>query len=109
MKKLETPLRSNYTRFVIFDGKDFATLRSFYRNIAQQLNFPDYFSYNLDSLDELINDLSWIEESKIIVLIVNLDQFLHEEDEEIKAIILQMLDNASSDNDILDFQFYYKT
>lgn len=61
------------------DGQKCAVLLHFYEEIAKALNFPDYFMPNFDSLDECINDLSWIEENEIRLLIFNYEDLLFEE------------------------------
>ncbi|HQV78943.1 MAG: barstar family protein [Chitinophagales bacterium] len=66
-----------YLAFI--DGQRCVVLSHFYEEIAKALNFPDYFVPNFDSLDECINDLSWIEENEIRLLIFNYDDLLFEE------------------------------
>lgn len=61
------------------DGQQCAVLAHFYEEIAKALNFPDYFSHNFDSLDECMNDLSWISENEIRLLIFNYEDLLFEE------------------------------
>lgn len=82
----------------IIDGKETPTLRSFYEVLAKTLEFPDYFGFNLDSLDELLNDLSWIENEKIAIQIINSDQFLINERNKDKIItLLDLLDATCED------------
>lgn len=61
------------------DGLKAHTLRGFYEEIAKALNFPEYFGFNLDSLDEMLNDLSWLEHKKIAICINNSESFIEKE------------------------------
>lgn len=108
MTKLDGPIIIDKTLFLIIDGKDCSTLKSFYENIGKQLNFPDYFTYNLDSFDELMNDLSWIDESQIILLIINFDLFLNQEENKKQKAVIQILDNAILENEFIHFEWFYK-
>lgn len=36
--------------------------------LARQLNFPDYFGWNWDALDECLRDLSWLPAGKIVLV-----------------------------------------
>ncbi|HMU97778.1 MAG TPA: barstar family protein [Chitinophagales bacterium] len=108
MTKLDRPIITDETLFLIIDGKDCPTLKNFYENIGEQLQFPDYFAFNLDSFDELMNDLSWIDEPQIILLIVNFELFLGQEEKEKLKAITQILDNAILENDFIHFEWFYK-
>ena len=66
-------------RIAKIDGLKAHTLRGFYEEMAKALDFPDYFGFNLDSLDELLNDLSWIDEEKILVFIEKSEHFIEKE------------------------------
>ncbi len=85
------------------DGKKCKTLEKFFKSIASELKFPDYFGNNLDSFDEMINDLTWLEEEAVIIIIKNLESLLidaideSEEDEDYKGLILSLLDQAADD------------
>jgi RNAse (barnase) inhibitor barstar len=37
------------------------------RYIAAELNFPDYFGFNWDALDECLADLSWLQTQKVYI------------------------------------------
>lgn len=41
-----------------------------------KLNFPSYFSYNWDSLDECLNDLEWIEYESLIIVLKDIEYLL---------------------------------
>ncbi len=95
-KKLSTTESADIL-LVHIDGQKQDTLETFYAFIAEQLHFPDYFSQNLDSFDELINDLSWLEQEAVIFLIEHFDEWLEEENLETKELMLSILDQAADE------------
>ena len=86
------------------DGKKSKTLAKFYKTIGKELNFPEYFGGNLDAFDEMINDLTWLEHEAAIIIITNLEELLadeeNEEDEDIKGLILSLLDQAADEQKV---------
>lgn len=80
------------------DGRQSKTLRQFYEHIAKTMEFPDYFGFNLDSLDELLNDLDWIEDEKIALYFTHTDQLISQERDPKKlASLLNLLDATAED------------
>lgn len=108
MTKLEGPILTDDALFLLIDGKDCPTLKDFYENIGEQLQFPDYFAFNLDSFDELMNDLSWIDEPQVILVIVNFSSFLDQEENQKQKVVSQILDNAILENEFIHFEWFYK-
>lgn len=76
------------------DGENCKTLRDFYETIAEGMEFPDDFGFTIDSLDEMLGNLSWIEEEQIAVYIKNSAFFLEKERNMSKKITL--LDRLAS-------------
>ena len=79
------------------DGEQVDTLEKFYQELIIQLKFPDSFGRNLDAFDEMINDLDWLEETTICLVFKNYDNFLSEENDEAREIILTILDDAAEE------------
>jgi RNAse (barnase) inhibitor barstar len=80
------------------DGQKAHTLRGFYEEIAKEMKFPEYFGFNLDSLDEMLNDLSWLEHEKIAVYITNSESFVEKERNPDKLpTLLDLLDATCED------------
>lgn len=89
---------SNHLRkVVIIDGYDTTTEEEFYEVLATQLAYPETFNGNLDAFDEIINDLDWLDEKEIILVFRNYDDFLAEENDELREIILTILDDAAEE------------
>lgn len=84
---------NEYTIFEL-DGENCKTLRAFYETIAAGMEFPDDFGFTIDSLDEMLENLSWIAEDKIAVYIKNSAHFLSNERNEHKKLTL--LDRLSA-------------
>lgn len=83
---------------VEIDASKTTTLRAFYEEMAKVFEFPDYFAFNLDSFDEIINDLSWIENEKLLVYFINSSEFLKNERNESKILtLLDLLDSAAEE------------
>lgn len=79
------------------DGAKAVTLRQFYEEIAEVLEFP-VSGYNLDALNDSLNDLQWLEDEKIVLYITNTDRWISKERDPIKlASILQILDATAED------------
>lgn len=70
------------------DGESCKTLRAFYETIADVMDFPDDFGFTIDSLDEMLENLSWMAEDKIAVYIKNSAHFLANERNENKKLTL---------------------
>lgn len=79
------------------DGQQVDTLEKFYQELNVQLKFPDDFGRNLDAFDEMINDLDWLDEPTIYLVFKNYDNFLSEENDEAREIILTILDDAAAE------------
>lgn len=85
------------------DGAKSTTLKSFYEQIAQSLDFPDYFGHNLDSLDELLNDLQWLDKDKIVIFIEHSSEWLSKEKSDGKlATLLDLFEATAEDWKWLD-------
>ena len=77
------------------DGKHCQSIDQFHIKIAEALQFPDYYGQNLDALDEMLNDLEWINQNHILLIIQRSHLWLSDNDE-MKADILQILSDVSS-------------
>ncbi len=85
------------------DGQKAHTLRGFYEEIAKALAFPEYFGFNLDSLDEMLNDLSWLKHKKIAIHITNSEHFVEKERNPDKLpTLLDLLDATCEDWEWVD-------
>lgn len=80
------------------DAKKCKSLRDFYETLSDKLKFPDYFGFNMDSFDELMNDLSWIVDEQLHLHFENSQEFLINERNEQKVVtLLDMLDATIED------------
>ncbi|GAB3322783.1 hypothetical protein GCM10027299_18470 [Larkinella ripae] len=85
-------------RLARIDGQQAQTFKAFYAQIARELRFPDDLGPDLESLDEALNDLEWLDDDKIAVYITNTDAFLSQEKSEAKKVdVLNTLDVAAED------------
>ncbi len=85
------------TTVLVINGADNKSISDFYQTMTNGLQFPDYFEENLDSFDEIMNDLTWLESEKIYLILKNYDDFLTDENDEIRELVLTILDDASED------------
>jgi len=66
----------NNIRYVFLDGRSCKQTDDCYATLQKQLSLPDYFGNNLDALEEVVNDLDWIQEEKIKIIILNSSELL---------------------------------
>jgi len=85
-------------RIARLDGQQTPTLNAFYEAIAVALDFPDYFGFNLDSLDELLNTFDWLDDRKVLLYIANSEAFLAQEPKEEKIIDLFTILDATAED-----------
>jgi RNAse (barnase) inhibitor barstar len=85
-------------RIAVIDGAKSPSIKEFYQEIGRELDFPDYFEHNLDSLDELLNDLEWIEQENVALYFKNFDLFLSEQrKKDTISELLNLLDATAED------------
>lgn len=88
---------------ITVDAKLCKTLSQFYETLAEKLFFPDYFESTMDSLDELLNDLSWIEDERLLIYFKNSSEFLiNERNEKNLASLLELFDVTCEDWKFMD-------
>lgn len=102
LTEVSSEVSDNTKLVVAIDGATTLTLTNFYDTLAASLHFPDYFQHNLDSFDEVINDLDWIKENEVLIVFKNYDEFLTEENDEMREILLTILDDAASESKVKD-------
>jgi RNAse (barnase) inhibitor barstar len=95
IKNLNTPyLILDNTHIAIIQGKECKNIDDFYTHFILQLNVPDYFGHNLDALEEVVNDLSWIEQKKCCIIISDSKEFL--KDDKYREDVNDILNNIES-------------
>ena len=79
------------------DGQNAKTLRLFYEQIADVLEFPT-FGFNLDALNDSLNDLQWLEDVRIVLYITNSNDLISKERDPAKmGSVLNILDATAED------------
>jgi len=78
-------INENITKLISSFDNEFKTIEidcinckdkeSLLKVIADKFDFPDYFSYNWDSLDECLSDMEWIN-SNVILTLKNIEYLL---------------------------------
>ena len=79
------------------EGGKTPTLKLFYQAIEKALDFPDDFEHNLDSLDEFLNDLGWIQETDLGLYIIDSEAFLAQEKPAKVIELFNILDATAED------------
>lgn len=69
------------------EGKNCINKGALFEEFSRVLSFPGYFGRNWDAFDECINDLRWLQEKEIVVIIINSDQLLDLASEEKNKLI----------------------
>ena len=75
------------TRVVDLDGGTLPDAASLFRALAAALAFPAYFGANWDALDECLNDLEWLTETGILVLVRRASRLLEREPEGLDTLL----------------------
>lgn len=83
------------TKVVVMHGKAISTLNDFYNDLQFALEIPSYFGHNLDALDEVLHDLSWLTE-KHIILILYRSSLLCAEHKEDRSNLLSILTSCTN-------------
>lgn len=80
------------------NGTKATSMKEFHEQIGIAMEFPDYAGKNLDALDELINDLEWIKQEKVIIYISNSADWLSKEKGDDRILtILDIFDATAED------------
>ena len=53
--------------FYVVINSNIKNKEELFNSLSKTLNFPDYFGENWDAFEELLNDLSWIKEEKVMI------------------------------------------
>jgi len=64
-----------------------------FAEIAEALEFPDYFGHNWDALEECLTDLEWLPGKGYVLLLTAAEQILTDDEEEF-ATFLEVLSDA---------------
>lgn len=95
----ERELEASYADYFIahIDGQKAITLRQFYEEIADVLEMPD-FGFTLDTLNDSLNDLQWLEDERIVLYFTNTNELVSKERDPAKmSSILNVLDATAED------------
>lgn len=78
-------------RIALVEGQDCTSITRFIELLARQFEFPEYYNDTLDSLEELLNDLSWLRDRAYGIAILHYKDFLKDEGPNRKSNLLELL------------------
>jgi RNAse (barnase) inhibitor barstar len=77
---------------IYLDGKKAKNQEEFNKEIMELFKLPPYFNGNFDSLEECLNDLSWLSETDDFEFnILNFNSLLECEDEDVLITFIEIL------------------
>ena len=86
---------NNKALSIIFDGAELGTKEQLLSSMKEGLSLPDYFGMNWDALDEVLQDLSWLEGIKTVeITFTNSNMILSADTDENKAIFREIMDST---------------
>lgn len=84
------------TYYGLLNGASCTNAQVFYETIAEIFQFPSYFGKNLDALDEMLDDLDWLENEYKVLIILNNQEFL-KDDLEFKESLMNLILDLPND------------
>jgi hypothetical protein len=98
-------LSAESTFIGVIDGRKSKTLDGFKQEAKNAFQFPDYFSDNMNSFHEIINDLSWLNKSDYLMIITFSDEFMKSETESERQYLKNFLSEVSEEwNNVPNYQ-----
>lgn len=80
---------------VVLEGRAMSGIDTFYNELIEKLNLPDYFGRNLNALDECMVDLEWLLDGHpLVVIIRDAELMLEERNETFEGFIRVMRDTG---------------
>ena len=93
-KSMKKEMNNNKLSIVI-DGMEIRTKEQLLTVMKEALSFPNYFGMNWDALDEVLQDLSWLENVESVeITFTKADQILSADTDKNKAIFREIIDSA---------------
>lgn len=81
----------------IIDGNKTQVLSNFMKEVSLAFNFPNYYSGNMNSFLEIMNDLSWLDANDYVLAITESDKFLQDESVKERSEIKDILNKISKE------------
>jgi len=75
------------TLIAMVDGINCETKIDLLTEFSKALQFPEYFGCNWDAFDECVNDLSWINKKKIIIVLLDAQLLLRNQENDYKIFL----------------------
>ena len=86
----------NNIRYVFLDGRACKKMDACFTTLQEQLSIPAYFGKNLDALEEVLDDMEWIKEEKIKIIISHTNSLL-ENDLAKKKVFVEILHSINNE------------
>lgn len=77
----------------VIPGRKCRSTETLFTEIAEALEFPDYFGHNWDALEECLTDLEWLPGRGYVLLFTDAELILSDEEDEF-ATFLEVLNDA---------------
>ncbi|MBU3677415.1 MAG: barstar family protein [Chitinophagaceae bacterium] len=85
------------TLLICIDGKNISNTPQLFNEFQQLLNFPAYFGFNFDALEDMLLDLSWIPSQHVIIYFFRTEYLLSAPSEkQHKAILMDILQTCNN-------------
>lgn len=107
MSIIHTPIRAfieseqTDTFLGIIDGRKCPDMESFYTALIDAMHLPEYFGRNLDALDEVLSDLSWLDYGVKFLIIQNSDELLKDEKEMFGELLATLMEVGNDEFEVV--------